>query len=183
MKCLVLGNQIREQWGLGLNNKTAYERVLLKRILYSSMIPSVNSPPLVTHWSILFFHRSKHCWKSSFVGAFRSSADFCFTSSIDSNWVPFKANFIFGKRKRSQDSKSGEYSVWSSTGVPQAAKKRFADNVLWGGALPYARSATCFSTTTAISYELGLAVLPKLSNNKFGSQFDPLKPIQSSQRC
>ncbi|KAG5326445.1 GVQW3 protein, partial [Acromyrmex heyeri] len=48
------------------------------------------SPPLATHCSIRFFHWSKQCWKSSFVRAFRSSADFRFTSSIDSNRINVK---------------------------------------------------------------------------------------------
>ena len=56
--------------------------------------PSMYSPPLATHHSIRFFHWSKQCWKSSFVRAFRSSADFRFTFSIDSNRVPFKADLI-----------------------------------------------------------------------------------------
>ncbi len=45
-----------------------------------------------------------------------------------------------------------------------------------------ARSTICFFTSSTISYELALAVLSKPSNSKFGLQFDPLEPIQSS-RC
>jgi len=51
-----------------------------------------------------------------------STADFCFTSSIESNWVPFKAGLIFGNREKSQLAKSGEYDVCSNTGVPLVAK-------------------------------------------------------------
>ena len=45
--------------------------------------PSMYSLPLATHRSIRFFHWSKQCWKSSFVRAFRSSADFRFTFSLE----------------------------------------------------------------------------------------------------
>lgn len=55
------------------------------------------SPP--TYRSIRLFHWSKQCWKYSFVRAFRSSAEFRFTSSIDSNRVLFKADLIFGTEK------------------------------------------------------------------------------------
>ena len=85
-----------------LNNKTAYEK---------EVSPSMNSPPLATHRSICFFHWSKQCWKSSFVRALRSFADFRFTASIDSNPVPFKADLIFGNKKKSQGANSGEYDA------------------------------------------------------------------------
>ena len=46
---------------------------------------------------------------------------------------------------------------------------------------PGAKSTSCSSTTRTVSYELVLAVLPKLTNSKSGWQSDPLEPIQSSR--
>ena len=57
----------------------------LNATLQCTSLPSPHTVPFVF---------SKQCWKSSFVRAFRSSADFRFTFSIDSNRVPFKADLI-----------------------------------------------------------------------------------------
>lgn len=75
--------------------------------------------PLAFHRSSKIFDWSKR-W-NSFVSAFRSSADFRFPCSIDSNPFPFKANLIhFGDREKLQGVKSGEYGICSSTGVTPA---------------------------------------------------------------
>ncbi len=60
--------------------------------------PSMYFPLLTTRYSISFFHWSKPYWKFSFVRTFRSSTNFRFTSSIDSNQIPFKADSL-GKGK------------------------------------------------------------------------------------
>ncbi len=78
--------------------------------------PSVYYPPLVTHCSIHFFHWSKQCWKSSFIRPFRSSTDFHFTYSVDSNLLFLKTDLIFGKRKLSRCTKLCENGMYSSTG-------------------------------------------------------------------
>ncbi len=105
------------------NNETAYEKwFYLKNYSTIERSPSLYLPTLTTHQSIHFFHWSKQCWKSSFVSAFRNSADFRFTSSIDSTRIPFKIDLIFGKRKKSQGAKSGKWDVCSSTGVLLTAK-------------------------------------------------------------
>ena len=99
-----------------LNNETAYEKEFyFKNYSTIECSPSMYFPPLATHRSICFFHWSKQCWKSSFVRAFRSSADFRFIFSIDSNRVPFKADLIFGNRKKSQGAKSGVFEHWSAS--------------------------------------------------------------------
>jgi hypothetical protein len=77
----------------------------------------------------------KQCWKFSLVRAFRSSAVFCFTASIDSNRVPFKVDFIFGNKKKSHGAKSSKYGACSSTGMRLPAKYCFPDSTLWAGAL------------------------------------------------
>ena len=132
------------------------------------------SPPLATHRSTSFLHWWRQCWKTSFVRAFRSFADFHFTSSIDTNRVPFKADLIFGNKKKSQGAKSGEYDACSSTGVPPAAKWCFTDSALWAGALSWCKI-----------HNLNFPQIgPKLSNNECGLHFDLLESIQSSGcRC
>ncbi len=85
---------------------------------YSSIVTS----PLGAHISICFFHWSKQCWKSSFVREFRSVANFCFSSSIDSNQIRFKTNLVFEKRKKSQSAKLGRCGTCPSNGVLLAAK-------------------------------------------------------------
>ena len=91
------------------NNETGYEKgFYYKNYFTFECSPSIYSPSLATNLSILFFHWSKQCWKSFLVRAFRRSAVFCFTASIDSNRVPFKTAFIFGNKKKSHGAKSGE---------------------------------------------------------------------------
>jgi hypothetical protein len=89
------------------------KRFILKIILRLNAVLQCTS--LATHRSIGFFHCSKQSWKSSLVRAFKSSADFRFTSSFNLNRVPFKADLIFGKRKKSQCAKSAKYGACSST--------------------------------------------------------------------
>ena len=81
-----------------------------------------------------FFQLFKAMLEVFYVKAFRSSADFRFTSSIDSNRVPFNVESIFGNRKKSQSEQSGEFGVCLSTGVPLAAKY-LTGSALWAGAL------------------------------------------------
>ncbi len=87
------------------NTRSGYLTWLLMKKFYSKNYFTIEcslsmySPSLSTRWPICFFHWSTQCWKFSFVRALRSFADFHFTSSIDSNLVPFKADLIFGKRK------------------------------------------------------------------------------------
>lgn len=50
--------------------------------------------------------------------AFRGSADFCFISSIDSNWVSFEKDLILGKRNKPQGAKSSDYGAFSRTVAP-----------------------------------------------------------------
>ncbi len=81
------------------NNVTAYEKKCYFQN-YSTIECTLSIySPVATNHSIHFFHWSKQCWKSSFVRTFSCSANFCFSSSIDSNQVPFKADLIFGKGK------------------------------------------------------------------------------------
>ncbi|GFU44309.1 organic cation transporter protein [Trichonephila clavipes] len=87
-----------------------------------------------------------------------SSAVFCFTASIDSNRVPFKADFIFGNKQKSHGAKSGEYGTSSSTGVRLSANT--VSHIARYGQVscPGAKSPSCSSTTRPISYKLDLAV-------------------------
>ncbi len=65
---LVINHVYGERLEVGLlNNETAYERVLFKKLFYKRMLPSMYSPSPATHYSIHFFHWSKQCWKPSFV--------------------------------------------------------------------------------------------------------------------
>ncbi len=98
------------------------KKILFKKLFYNGILPFNVLPSLASPRSIGFFHRLKQCWKFSFVRTFRNSADFRFTFSIDSNRVPFKADLIFENKKRSPDATSGEYDMYSSTGVPLVAK-------------------------------------------------------------
>ena len=84
------------------------------------------------------------------VRAFRRSAVFCFTASIDSNRVPFKTAFIFGNKKKSHGAKSGKYGACWSTGVRLSAKYRFTDSALWAGALSKSRTVPNLVSTARV---------------------------------
>ncbi len=92
-----------------LNNEISLKKnVLLKKLFYNPMLPFKVPPPLTTRSSIWFFHWSKQCCDFSLWSILELPwFSFHFSSSIDSSLVPFKANSIFEKRKKSQDAKSG----------------------------------------------------------------------------
>ena len=64
--------------------------------------PSMYSPRQSLHRSMRICHRWKQCCRSSSDSLNMSSFAFAFTASTDSNLVPFKADLIFGNKKKRQ---------------------------------------------------------------------------------
>ena len=86
--------------------------------------PSLYSPPRSLHRSMRIFHCWKQCCGSSSDSLFMCSVTFSFTASKDSNLVPFKADFIFGNKKKSHGARSGEYGGCSNTAILVLRQKR-----------------------------------------------------------
>lgn len=75
---------------------------------------------LPTHRSISFSIDESYAGNHSLIELL--GANFCFTSFINSNRVPFDTDLIFEKRKKSQGAKSNEYALFSRTVVLIVAK-------------------------------------------------------------
>ena len=75
-----------------------------------------------------FFQSSKHFWNALLGIALSSSSDAALISSIVANLRPFMGLFNFGKRKKSQGAKSGEYGGWGMMIVLFLAKKLLTSN-------------------------------------------------------
>jgi len=53
-------------------------------------------------------------FKTFFINQWRYG-EFSFTASVDSKRFPRSGNLSFGNRKKSRDTKSGEYNIWGMT--------------------------------------------------------------------
>ena len=87
--------------------------------------------------SMRIFHCWKQCCRSSSDSLFMRSVVFAFTASTDSDLVPFKADLIFGNKKKSHGTRSGEYGGCSNKMILCFVKNVLTDRALYANALSW----------------------------------------------
>jgi hypothetical protein len=111
------------------------------------------SPPQSQHRCMRIFYCWMQCCRSSSNSLFMSSITFAFTTSMDSNLVPFKADMISGNIKKSDQGQLSTVNVptqWSC-----ALSKTLTDRALCASTLSWWRNHEPFFRSSSHPFMKG----------------------------